>query len=68
MSDFAFTEYQVPAGMTEGDALDLLRLTCKASGLRRAMLRYGRIAGRRDLAAALERVKSERRDILARYC
>jgi hypothetical protein len=64
---FAFTEYQLPADMTEGDALDLLRLTGKAEGLRRAMLRYGRIAGRRDLGAALERVKSERRDILARY-
>lgn len=64
---FTFTEYAIPADMTDGDAIDLLRLTGKAEGLRRAMLRYGRIAGRRDLGAALESVKSERRDILARY-
>lgn len=64
---FTFTEYELPADITDGDALDIIRLTGKAKGLRRAMLRYGRIAGRRDLAAALERVKSERGDILARY-
>lgn len=62
-----FNEYTIPADMTDGDALDIFRLTCKADGLRRAMLRYGRLAGRRDLAQALEGIKSERRDILARY-
>ena len=62
-----FAEYQIPAGMTEGDALDIFRLTCKAEGLRRALLRYGRHVGRRDLAQVLERVKADRRDILTRY-
>lgn len=66
--NFKFSETEIPAGMTEGDAIELYRLTCKAAGLRATMSRR-RIAGERiaHLAAALDATKSDLRDLTIRY-
>lgn len=60
-----FDEFEVPADMTEGDAIDFLRLTGKASGLRSYLNKRGPASW--HASAVLERVKSELRDIRRRY-
>lgn len=65
---FDFTETAIPADMTEGDAIDFLRLTCKAKGLRQIIARR-RANGERTghLSAALETTKTDLRAIDRRY-
>lgn len=65
---YHFDETTIPADMTEGDAIDLLRLTCKAKGLRSTIAR-NRAMGRRTaiLSAALDATKSDLADLSRRY-
>lgn len=65
MNGFEFEESAIPADMTDGDAIDFLRLTCKAKGLRRAIAT--RRGYWRGLAAELAQVKTEMRVLARRY-
>lgn len=65
---FHFNEYQIPADMTDGDAIDILRLTGKASGLRSHIARRRRDGRSTRLASVtLERVKADLRTLTTRY-